>query len=48
MTEGGILVTGAAGQFGAVGRAVVGLLLGRGHPVRAMVRREDALGPRRW
>src|SRR3954454_16256379 len=36
-----ILVTGAAGQFGAVGRTVTGLLLERGLPVRAMVRRED-------
>jgi NAD(P)H dehydrogenase (quinone) len=36
-----ILVTGAAGQLGAVGRSVVGLLLDRGLPVRAMVRRED-------
>src|SRR5262245_19516828 len=36
-----ILVTGAAGQLGAVGRTVTDLLLGRGLPVRAMVRRED-------
>ena len=36
-----ILVTGAAGQIGAVGRTVTGLLLDRGLPVRAMVRRED-------
>jgi len=36
-----ILVTGAAGQVGSVGRTVVGLLLDRGLPVRAMVRRED-------
>src|SRR5499426_2330066 len=36
-----ILVTGAAGQVGAVGRTVTGLLLARGLPVRAMVRRED-------
>src|SRR3954468_13235683 len=36
-----ILVTGAAGQFGAVGRTVTGLLLERGLSVRAMVRRED-------
>src|SRR5215510_8907260 len=42
MTESGsILVTGAAGQLGAVGRTVTGLLLERGLPVRAMVRRED-------
>jgi uncharacterized protein YbjT (DUF2867 family) len=38
---GSILVTGAAGQLGGVGRTVTGLLLGRGLPVRAMVRRED-------
>lgn len=36
-----ILVTGAAGQVGAVGRTVAGLLLERGLRVRAMVRRED-------
>src|SRR5262249_59988907 len=36
-----ILVTGAAGQLGAVGRTVTGLLVERGLPVRAMVRRED-------
>lgn len=36
-----ILVTGAAGQLGGVGRAVVGLLRERGLAVRAMVRRED-------
>src|SRR6266446_3670448 len=39
--KGPILVTGAAGQLGAVGRTVTGLLLARGLPVRAMVRRED-------
>jgi NAD(P)H dehydrogenase (quinone) len=39
--NGPILVTGAAGQLGAVGRTVCGLLLERGLPVRAMVRRED-------
>src|SRR5262252_9774311 len=39
--DGSILVTGAAGQLGAVGRTVTDLLLGRGLPVRAMVRRED-------
>ena len=39
--NGPILVTGAAGQLGAVGRTVTGLLLARGLPVRAMVRRED-------
>src|SRR3974377_825596 len=36
-----ILVTGAAGQLGGVGRTVTGLLLERGLLVRAMVRRED-------
>ena len=36
-----ILVTGAAGQLGAVGRTVTSLLLDRGLPVRALVRRED-------
>src|SRR5262245_65593565 len=36
-----ILLTGAAGQLGAVGRTVTALLLERGLPVRAMVRRED-------
>ena len=40
-SHGPILVTGAAGQLGAVGRTVTGLLLDRGLPVRAMVRRED-------
>jgi NAD(P)H dehydrogenase (quinone) len=39
--NGSILVTGAAGKVGAVGRTVSGLLLDRGLPVRAMVRRED-------
>src|SRR5437879_178314 len=39
--DGSILVTGAAGQLGSVGRTVVGLLLDRGFPIRAMVRRED-------
>jgi NAD(P)H dehydrogenase (quinone) len=39
--NGPILVTGAAGQLGAVGRTVVGLLLERGLAVRALVRRED-------
>ena len=39
--DGSILVTGAAGQVGSVGRTVVGLLLDRGLPVRAMVRRDD-------
>src|SRR5213592_1106265 len=39
--DGSILVTGAAGQLGGVGRSVAGLLLERGLPVRALVRRED-------
>ena len=39
--NGAILVTGAAGKIGAVGRTVTGLLLDRGLRVRAMVRRED-------
>src|SRR6184192_4166752 len=39
--NGSILVTGAAGQLGSVGRTVTGLLLERGLPVRAMVRRKD-------
>src|SRR5215213_5210753 len=39
--NGPILVTGAAGQLGGVGRSVAGLLLERGLPVRALVRRED-------
>ena len=37
-----ILVTGAAGAVGGVGRNVTELLLARGHKVRALVRREDA------
>jgi len=36
-----ILVTGAAGRVGGVGRAVVERLRSRGLPVRAMVHRED-------
>ncbi len=39
--DGSILVTGAAGQLGSVGRTVTGLLLEPGFRVRAMVRRED-------
>jgi NAD(P)H dehydrogenase (quinone) len=38
---GPILVTGAAGRVGAVGRTVVELLRQRALPVRALVRRED-------
>jgi NAD(P)H dehydrogenase (quinone) len=41
LDKGSILVTGAAGQLGAVGRTVTGLLLDRGLPVRVMVCRED-------
>jgi uncharacterized protein YbjT (DUF2867 family) len=42
MTDNGpILVTGAAGRLGAVGRTATELLLERGLSVRAMVRRED-------
>jgi len=36
-----ILVTGAAGRLGAVGRTVTSLLLQAGLPVRALVHRED-------
>jgi NAD(P)H dehydrogenase (quinone) len=36
-----ILVTGAAGRVGAVGRTIVKLLRRRGLQVRALVRRED-------
>jgi NAD(P)H dehydrogenase (quinone) len=36
-----ILVTGAAGRVGGVGREVVEILLRRNLPVRALVRRED-------
>jgi NAD(P)H dehydrogenase (quinone) len=39
--ESPILVTGAAGRVGGVGRAVVERLRNRGLPVRAMVHRED-------
>ena len=39
--SGSILVTGAAGRVGGVGRAVVEALRRRGLPVRALVRRED-------
>jgi uncharacterized protein YbjT (DUF2867 family) len=36
-----ILITGAAGDVGAIGRTLTGLLIERGHRVRAMVRRQD-------
>jgi uncharacterized protein YbjT (DUF2867 family) len=36
-----ILITGAAGSVGAVGRAIVEILRRRNLPVRALVRRED-------
>ncbi len=36
-----ILVTGAAGDIGAIGRHLTALLLAKGHKVRALVRRED-------
>src|SRR6266403_781939 len=44
-----ILVTGAAGAVGGIGRNLTELLLARGHRVRALVRREDerAEAPRR-
>src|SRR5262245_1367071 len=36
-----ILVTGAAGAIGAIGRNLTAMLLTKGHKVRARVRRED-------
>jgi uncharacterized protein YbjT (DUF2867 family) len=36
-----ILVTGAAGDIGAIGRHLTAMLLEKGHKVRALVRRED-------
>jgi uncharacterized protein YbjT (DUF2867 family) len=36
-----ILVTGAAGAVGSIGRHVTEMLLAKGHKVRALVRRED-------
>ena len=36
-----ILVTGAAGAVGSVGRNLTEMLLAKGHKVRALVRRED-------
>jgi NAD(P)H dehydrogenase (quinone) len=40
-TKSPVLVTGAAGRVGGVGRMVVSMLRERGLPVRAMVHRED-------
>src|ERR1700750_1195736 len=37
-----ILVTGAAGAVGSIGRNLTEMLLAKGHKVRALVRREDA------
>src|SRR3974390_844575 len=36
-----ILVTGAAGAIGSIGRNLTEMLLAKGHKVRALVRRED-------
>ncbi len=36
-----ILVTGAAGDLGGIGRNLTEMLLAKGHKVRALVRRED-------
>ena len=36
-----ILVTGAAGAIGSIGRNLTAMLLAKGHKVRALVRRED-------
>ncbi|MBD2468910.1 SDR family NAD(P)-dependent oxidoreductase [Nostoc sp. FACHB-145] len=36
-----ILVTGAAGDLGAIGRNLTAMLIAKGHKVRALVRRED-------
>ncbi|HEY5802618.1 MAG TPA: SDR family NAD(P)-dependent oxidoreductase [Lysobacter sp.] len=41
MRENPILVTGAAGDIGAIGRTVTAELIAKGHKVRALVRRED-------
>lgn len=38
---GPILVTGAAGAVGSIGRNLTEMLLAKGHKVRALVRRED-------
>src|SRR5215468_4996467 len=42
MSEETILVTGAAGGIGSTARVAIGILLERGHRVRAMVRKLDA------
>ena len=39
--ESPILVTGAAGDLGAIGRNLTAMLIAKGHRVRALVRRED-------
>ncbi|WP_119302317.1 NmrA family NAD(P)-binding protein [Dongia deserti] len=39
--NGPILVTGAAGDLGGIGRNLTAMLLDKGHKVRALVRRED-------
>ncbi|MER8634255.1 NmrA family NAD(P)-binding protein [Mesorhizobium opportunistum] len=39
---GPILVTGAGGDIGAIGRHLTAMLVAKGHKVRALVRREDA------
>jgi uncharacterized protein YbjT (DUF2867 family) len=39
--ESPILITGAAGDVGAIGRNVTAMLIAKGHKVRALVRRED-------
>ncbi|MBD1865255.1 MULTISPECIES: NmrA family NAD(P)-binding protein [Trichocoleus] len=39
-----ILVTGAAGDIGAIGRNLTAMLIAKGHKVRALVRREDERG----
>ena len=44
--ENPILVTGAAGKVGAVGRTIVGILRERHLPVRALVRRRDGRSER--
>ena len=37
-----ILVTGAAGAIGAIGRNLTAMLLAKGHKVRALVRRRTS------